>query len=75
MQQHNVFLATQTVALRQRLEPYRRHVSYHAGLMERSNREHRQIVAAVYSMNEADAYAAMLKHLDALKESIATMVN
>lgn len=72
---HNAFLAAQTVALRQRLEPYRRHVSYHAGLMERSNREHHQIVQAIYSMHDAEAHGAMLKHLDALKDSISTMVD
>lgn len=70
----NVFLATQTQALRQRLEPYRRQIAYHPGLIEKANREHRLIVEAILAMNETAAGQAMRSHLGALKDTIATMI-
>lgn len=70
----NEFLAAQTQALRQRLEPYRRQIAYHPGLIEKANREHGLIVEAILSMNETAAGQAMRSHLGALKDTIATLI-
>ena len=71
----NEFLGHQTRSLRQRLEPYRRRVSYHPGLIAKSNGEHRRIVAAIFAMDEAAANQAMRQHLEALRDTIATLVD
>jgi DNA-binding GntR family transcriptional regulator len=70
----NEFLAGQAQALRQRLEPYRRQIVFHHGLIERSVREHGDIVDAILAMKEEQAGIAMRRHLGALQDSIASMV-
>lgn len=72
---HNNFLQTQARTLTQRLEPYRRQISYHPGLIEKSNREHRKIIDAIFSMREADAESAMQDHLTALKDNISFVIS
>jgi DNA-binding GntR family transcriptional regulator len=70
---HNGFLAAQTTALWTRLEPYRLRITYHAGLIEKSNREHRRIMGAIFAMDDEHASAAMTDHLTSLREDAATM--
>ncbi|WP_158807031.1 GntR family transcriptional regulator [Beijerinckia sp. L45] len=70
----NAFLALQARSLRQRLEPYRRQIASHPGMIERSNVEHRRIIAAVFAMDESAADAAMTNHLTALQDTIASMI-
>lgn len=71
----NEFLCKQTQQLRQRLEPYRRRISYHTGLIEKSNHEHEEIVDAILAMDSERAREAMREHLATLREDIATMID
>ena len=69
----NGFLETQTLALRNRLEAYRRETTFHPGLMAVSNEEHDRIVAAIFAMDEQTATQAMRGHLDTLRnDAVAT---
>ncbi|MBW7970254.1 GntR family transcriptional regulator [Bradyrhizobium sp. BR 10289] len=70
----NDFLASQSQLLRQRLEPYRRQIVYHEGLVDRSVKEHADICHAIFAMDETAAERAMQTHLEALQDSISTMV-
>ncbi len=70
----NRFLAEQAWALRQRLEPYRRQISYHPGLMRKSALEHRQIINAIISLDETGAAQAMKCHIESLKDTISNLV-
>lgn len=70
---HNRFLEAQTLALRNRLESYRRETTFHPGLMAISNKEHDGIVAAILAMDEATAADAIRRHLDTLRnDAVAT---
>jgi DNA-binding GntR family transcriptional regulator len=72
---HNSFLAAQTKSLWARLEPYRLRITYHPGLIEKSNREHRLILEAIFSMDDELARAVMTNHLTSLREDAATIVD
>ncbi len=72
---HNGFLATQAQALRSRLEPYARQITYHPGLIERANLEHRRIVQAIFIMNSDEAKLAMKEHLATLREDVTAMID
>lgn len=65
---HNHFIASQTVALRNRLEAYRREATFHPGFMALTMKEHRQILDAIFTMDEAAAARCMRNHLDTLRE-------
>ncbi|MFL9825519.1 GntR family transcriptional regulator [Rhodoplanes sp. SY1] len=71
---HNTYLAGQTVALRHRLEPYRRQVTTLPGLIETSNREHRAVVEAILRADGEAASSAMRAHVATLRDDIAAMV-
>jgi DNA-binding GntR family transcriptional regulator len=69
----NAFLEAQTLALRNRLEAYRRETTFHPGLMAISNEEHDRIVAAILAMDEEGAAREMRGHLDTLRnDAVAT---
>lgn len=70
---HNTYLAQQARALRVRLEPYRRQISYHEGSIQKSVREHAAIVAAIFSMEPAATRQAMGLHITALANDIASL--
>lgn len=70
----NGFMAEQAQALRQRLEPYRRQISFHPGLMEKSIREHDLVVEAILAMDCGAAGVAMRGHLEDLRDSITVMM-
>jgi DNA-binding GntR family transcriptional regulator len=69
----NEFLVKQTTQLRQRLEPYRRRISYHEGLINKSNHEHGEVVQAILAMDAARAGSAMRAHLASQRDDIASM--
>lgn len=71
---HNAFLAGQTMALRQRLEPYRRQVTALPGLIETSNREHRAVIEAILRSDGEAAAGTMRAHVATLRHDIAAMV-
>jgi DNA-binding GntR family transcriptional regulator len=72
---HNTFLASQAQALRLRLEPYRRHILYHAGLVERGVRDHCLIMQAIFAMDSGRARTAMREHMTGLRDNVAVMID
>ncbi len=63
----NSFLAAQTLGLRRRLEPWRRRVTWRAGMMAASNAEHASILAALEAGDAALAAEHARAHLDTLQ--------
>lgn len=72
---HNAFLSDQALALRKRLEPYRRQITFHPGRMALSNDEHARIMEAVFRMDADGAERLMRTHLDTLRDDVTTLVN
>lgn len=70
----NAYLESQALALRSRLEPYRRSITFHEGLMERSMIEHQRVIDAILQMDEAGAAAYMDSHVDTLRTDALAMV-
>ena len=70
---HNSFLEEQTMALRNRLEAYRRESTFHPGLMARSMDEHGRMLQAILAMDEEGASAQMRLHLDTLRSDAISM--
>ncbi len=62
----NTFLAAQTLALRRRLEPWRRAVTVRQGLMQQSVMEHAAIEEAIASGDGETAARRAGRHLDTL---------
>jgi DNA-binding GntR family transcriptional regulator len=71
---HNAFLEGQTIALRNRLEVYRRETTFHPGLMNVSLVEHEHILKSIFAMDEVAAALNMRGHLDTLRNDAVTMV-
>lgn len=63
----NRYLEQETLLLRNRLEPYRRAITFHEGLMSLSVQEHQRIADAIFAMDEARAMSEMRGHLDTLR--------
>jgi DNA-binding GntR family transcriptional regulator len=70
---HNEFLISQMIGMHHRVDAYRRRVTYHPGLIGKSNREHREIVDAIFRMDETAAGQAMRQHLATLRDDITAM--
>jgi DNA-binding GntR family transcriptional regulator len=70
----NEYVESETLALRNRLEPYRRSITFHEGLMERSMVEHQRVIDAIFSMDEAAAAQCMDSHVDTLRTDAVAMV-
>jgi len=70
----NAYVEGQTLALRNRLEPYRRSITFHEGLMERSMVEHQRVIDAILRMDESGAALAMDSHVDTLRDDAVAMV-
>lgn len=70
----NDYLQSQTLSLRNRLEPYRRSITFHEGLMERSMVEHQRVIEAILAMDEAKAVQCMDAHVDTLRTDAVAMV-
>ncbi len=71
----NRFLEDSTRALRNRVGPYRRHVTYQPGRMLDSVREHGQVLDAVRRNDGDAAHAAMRAHVTLLGESFADFIS
>jgi DNA-binding GntR family transcriptional regulator len=71
----NAWLAQQARGLRQRLEPYRRQITFQTGTVEHSTSDHRAIVRAIFDRDEEAAASAMRRHLVTLEATIAAMVD
>jgi DNA-binding GntR family transcriptional regulator len=72
---HNRHLEEQTLGLRNRLELYRRDVTFHAGLMAISVNEHEKVLRAILEMNQEDASVFMSQHLDTLSGDAVSMAS
>jgi DNA-binding GntR family transcriptional regulator len=70
---HNAFLAQQARALRIRLEPYRRHITYNKGVLQQSLKEHALVMEAIFSMRPEQARETMRLHISALANDIASL--
>ncbi|MDP1673468.1 MAG: GntR family transcriptional regulator [Burkholderiales bacterium] len=72
---HNRMLEDQVIALRNRLEPYRREVTFHPGLMTLSITEHQRILDAILSLDETAARAVTHSHIDTLRNDAVSMLS
>jgi DNA-binding GntR family transcriptional regulator len=70
---HNNYIASQTTALRNRLEAYRRESTFHPGFVALTMTEHERILQAIFSMDEASAATYMRTHLDTLRDDAVSM--
>ena len=72
---HNRHLQEQTLGLRNRLEAYRKEVTFHAGLMAISIQEHEMVLRGILEMNQELAASCMSKHLDTLRSDAVSMAS
>jgi DNA-binding GntR family transcriptional regulator len=70
---HNPHMENQTLELRNRVEAYRREVTFHPGLMSLSIREHEAVLDAIRAMDEETAASRMRQHLDTLRNDAVSM--
>jgi DNA-binding GntR family transcriptional regulator len=70
---HNPHMENQTLELRNRVEAYRREVTFHPGLMSLSIREHEAVLEAIRVMDEDTASTRMRQHLDTLRTDAVSM--
>jgi DNA-binding GntR family transcriptional regulator len=70
---HNSYLQAQTIALRNRLEVYRRESTFHPGLIALTMREHKEILEVIFEMDATSAAAKMRSHLDTLRDDAVSM--
>lgn len=70
---HNRYLSAQTLALRNRLEVYRKEATFHAGLIALTMREHEEIIRAIFEMDGDQAGRRMRSHLDTLRDDAVSM--
>jgi DNA-binding GntR family transcriptional regulator len=67
---HNRFVERETRALRNRIHPYRRFITYRPGRLARSIAEHAAILEAIVAGAEEPARRAMHQHLSVLAEDM-----
>lgn len=72
---HNDYLIQQARALRIRLEPYRRQISFAEGVVQQSLIEHEAITEAIFERNAQLAASAMKAHTAALSNDITSLAN
>jgi DNA-binding GntR family transcriptional regulator len=70
----NSYIEKQTLSLRNRLEAYRRTVTFHAGLMGKSMEEHQRVIEAIFRMDAPAATSHMDVHFDTLRDDVVMMV-
>ncbi|MBI1385076.1 MAG: FCD domain-containing protein [Rhizobiales bacterium] len=70
----NSYLQGEAVKLRNRINVYRRHISFQPRRMVRSAEEHWRIVEAIASGAEEDAHRVMREHVDLLAGSTADVL-
>jgi DNA-binding GntR family transcriptional regulator len=71
---HNGFLEGEALALRNRIEPYRRQITFHPGRMALSNDEHARIKDVIFAMDAAGADELMRSHLDTMRDDATSLV-
>jgi DNA-binding GntR family transcriptional regulator len=70
----NRFLQQESRALRNRVNPYRRYITYQAGRMGKSHAEHEAIIKAIDSGNADEAQKLMRNHVNMLGEVVADFI-
>lgn len=70
----NEYLAGQTRALRNRVAPYRRHVTYRPGRMASTIAEHQAVITAIVQGDVEAAGRAMRDHVNLLGNNLADFV-
>jgi len=71
---HNRFLEAQTWALRNRLKPYRRQITFHPGRMTMSTSQHRKVMEAIFAIEPEAAARSMREHVGSLRADVATLI-
>lgn len=71
---HNSFLREQTRALRNRVNPYRRLITYQPHRMEDSTAEHEAVCTAIERRDGETAHRLMREHVNLLAESAADVI-
>jgi DNA-binding GntR family transcriptional regulator len=71
---NNPFLYEETVALQNRLAPYRRQVTYQPGRMKASIDEHQRILDAIITVKPLAAELAMRAHVELLGTGVSDFV-
>lgn len=70
----NRYLERQTCALRNRLKPYRRQITFHPGRMTMSLAQHRAVMDAIFGMDQQAAARCMREHVGTLRDDVALMI-
>ncbi|MGN6462434.1 MAG: GntR family transcriptional regulator [Pseudolabrys sp.] len=70
----NKFLQQESRSIRNRVNPYRRYITYQPGRMEKSHAEHEAIVQAIESGNDELAHQLMRDHVNMLGEVVADFI-
>lgn len=68
------FVAEQTLALRNRVSPYRRYVTFQPGRMAATIGEHERVLNAIAAANGAEAQAAMADHVNLLGDNLIDFI-
>jgi DNA-binding GntR family transcriptional regulator len=71
---HNRFLEAQTQALRNRLKPYRRQITFRPGRMTMSISQHREVMEAIFAVAPDKASQSMREHVGSLRADVATLI-
>lgn len=71
---HSAFLRDQTRALRNRVNPYRRQITYQPHRMEDSIQEHEAVCRAIADRDGEEAHRLMREHVNLLAESAADVI-
>lgn len=70
----NNFLQQESRSLRNRVNPYRRYITYQPGRMEKSQDEHDAIIQAIESGHAEEAHRLMRDHVNMLGEVVADFI-
>jgi DNA-binding GntR family transcriptional regulator len=70
----NNFLQRESRSLRNRVDPYRRYITYQPGRMEKSHNEHEAIAQAIDRGNAEEAHQLMRDHVNMLGEVVADFI-
>jgi DNA-binding GntR family transcriptional regulator len=68
------FIADQTLALRNRVSPYRRYVTFQPGRMAATLDEHEEVLKAILASNPAAAQQAMRSHVNLLGDNLTDFI-
>jgi len=68
------FIADQTLALRNRVSPYRRYVTFQPGRMAATLGEHAEVLEAILAANPSAAQQAMRSHVNLLGDNLTDFI-